>query len=218
MQCVSTHQLVPELFQPDRRGELTLPPQQAHHFAVGAKPGVVGLQHFLDQGADGPLKAAPIRLPIHHESPERLIGIGKQQPALPDGLVRIDACFRESRGKCRVPLRGGDYQQGLTLLQSIQQEIDNVSGEQPFVGLVKLNQVSMVLRARRKAIKRYHGTQLRLVDDSVTKMFQVRMWGRMSSCSGLPTRKFAQVVNRRAGSNLPHNWAIIERVCVLKPS
>jgi hypothetical protein len=77
MERVGAHEIVPELLQPDGGRELAFLPKEADYFAIGAKPRVGGRPHFPNQGSDGPLEAAPIRLPIHHEPPEGLLCIGK---------------------------------------------------------------------------------------------------------------------------------------------
>jgi hypothetical protein len=140
---VSTQQPIPKLFETNGGGELACLPKNTDHLAVGAESGVVRLRaDYPDQGSDGTLEPLPIGLSIDHESGKGLLCIGKEKPRLADGGVRVGAGFAKVAGQSRIPFLGCDHQERITLFQTFQEVVTDVSGEKRFVGIVELYDVA----------------------------------------------------------------------------
>jgi len=94
------------------------------------------------RGFERSLKSALVRQPLHHESGQRLVGVEKEQPSSPHGLLRVNSGLLEMPDKVIVPFRTGDYQGPFPALQALTNVERYVSSQKLIVHAIELDQVS----------------------------------------------------------------------------
>jgi hypothetical protein len=111
-EAIRFQQFVPEILQAHGGRRVTGVPKQIHHFAISAQTRIARLGAKLsDENSYSSLESLRVRLPVGHESGERLSGIQEQQTAFLNGCSGLKSLLFELLRKGIPMARRGDGNQ-----------------------------------------------------------------------------------------------------------